>query len=72
MSNDRIVCRTFLYDLLYVINNAHVSLTTSDNLNEGLPIKMAKEMFQRKLYVFMKKIVGSVLDLSAKVLLTTS
>ena len=40
---------------------------TSDSLNEGLPIKMTKEKFQRKLYFFsMKKIVGSTLELCAK------
>ena len=39
---------------------------TSDSLNEGLPIKFTREMFQRKRYFFMKKIEGSTLDLSTK------
>ena len=39
---------------------------TSDSLNEGLPIKMTREKFQRKRYFSMKKIVGSTLDLSTK------
>ena len=39
---------------------------TSDSLNEGLPIKMAREKFQRKCIFSMKKIVGSTLDLSTK------
>ena len=39
---------------------------TSDSLNEGLPIKMTREKFQRKLYFSTKKILGSTLDLSTK------
>ena len=41
-------------------------IRTSDSLNEGLPIKMTREKFQRKRYFSMKKIVGSTLDLSTK------
>ena len=38
---------------------------TSDSLNEGLPIRMARKKFQRKLQFSIKKIVGSTLELSA-------
>ena len=40
---------------------------TSDSPNEGLPIKMAREKFQRNDIFSMKKIVGSTLELSSKV-----
>ena len=30
-------------------------IMTSDSLNEGLPIKMVKEKFQRKCYIFLEK-----------------
>ena len=39
---------------------------TSDSLNEGLPMKMTREKFQRKQYFFYEKIVGSTLNLSIK------
>ena len=41
-------------------------IRTSDSPNEGLPIKMTREKFQRKLYFSMKKTVGSTFDLSTK------
>ena len=51
--------------------NSHGSLLTiartSDSLNERLPIKMAREKFQRNRYFSMKMIVGSTLILTAKV-----
>ena len=42
---------------------------TSDSLNEGLPIKMARKKSFKEYNSFFpsKKIVGSTLDLSAKV-----
>ena len=40
---------------------------TSDSLNEGLPIKIARRKFQRKRSFLIKKIVGSTVELSAKV-----
>ena len=39
---------------------------TSDSLNEGLPIKMTREKFQRKRYFFCEKIVALTLELSTK------
>ena len=42
-------------------------LRTSDSLNERLPIKTAREKFQRKQYFSMKMIVVATLKLSAKV-----
>ena len=39
---------------------------TSDSLNEGLPIKMTREKFKENYIFYMKKIVGSTLDLSTK------
>ena len=32
-----------------------IGTRTSDSLNEGLPIKMTREKFQRKLYFFYEK-----------------
>ena len=39
---------------------------TSDSLNEGLPIKMTREKFQRNDIFIMKKIVALTLELSTK------
>ena len=39
---------------------------TSDSLYEGLPIKMTREKFQENDIFSMRKIVGSILDLSTK------
>ena len=44
-----------------------VCVWTSGSLNKGLPIKIAREMFQQKCYFFHEKKVGSTLKLSAKV-----
>ena len=57
--NSLIIC--YLVKLVYLI-----SISTSDSLNEGLPIKMTREKFQRKRYFSMKKIVCSTLGLSTK------
>ena len=43
-------------------------IRTSDSLNEGLPIKMTREKFQRNDIFSMKKIVASTLELSTKAL----
>ena len=43
---------------------------TSDSLNEGLPINMARKSFKENDIFSMKKIVGSTLKLSAKVFLS--
>ena len=60
---------------IQVISNVFITLDTlfelitkrtSDSLNEGLPIKMTREKFQRKRYFSMKEIVGSTLSLSTK------
>ena len=43
-------------------------LRTSDSLNEGLPIKMARKKFHGNDSFSIKKIAGSMLELSAKFL----
>ena len=43
---------------------------TSDSLNEGLPIKMVRKKFQRKIYFPCEKIVGSTPELLAKVFIS--
>ena len=40
-------------------------LRTSENLNEGLPIKMARKSFMENDSFSVKKIAGSTLELSA-------
>ena len=55
-------CSTFRYSLYRKVKHQR----TSDSLNEGLPIKMTREKFQRKCYFSMKKIAGSILELSTK------
>ena len=42
------------------------NIRTSDSLNEGLPIKMTREKFQRKIYFSITKIVALTLELATK------
>ena len=57
---------SWLLDIAISIEMVCAGQRTSDSLNEGLPIKMTRETFQRKRYFSMKKIIGSTLDLSTK------
>ena len=56
------VCR-----FLWILIGVHPK-RNSDSLNKGLPIKMVREKFQRKLYFSMKKIVILTLELYAQVI----
>ena len=55
------------YSLLNVPNCSPKILRTSDSLNEGLPIKIARKSFKENDSFSIKKIVGSTLELFAKV-----
>ena len=60
------IIKYLFIDKSQVAENLNRGIRTSDSLNEGLPIEMTREKFQRKQYFSMKKIVGSTLDLSTK------
>ena len=65
--NKRIAKLEWTQELFSSHGSLRTIVRTSDSLNERLPIKMAREKFQRKRYFSMKMIVGSTLKLTAKV-----